>query len=994
MAACTACGVENDGDARFCKGCGSPLDEAAEREQRKTATLVFCDLVGSTTLGESSDPEAVKRLLARYFERMKAIVESHGGTVEKFIGDAVVAVFGVPVSHEDDALRALRAAVEMRDALPEVGVEGRIGVNSGEIVTSGFGTIVTGDAANVAARLEQAAGAGEVLVGAETVALAGSAIEVKELEPLALKGKAEPVPAFRLVAVGQALERSHATSFVGRARELAAVREAWERVVAEGRCELVTIVGEPGVGKSRLVAEFADGLDVPVVRGRCLSYGEGITYFPVVEAIRELNAAPADPHVAAVLQALLGETGAATSPDEIAWAFRELLQQEAPLVVVFDDIQWGEETFLDLVEHVALMSSGASLLLVCVARPELVERRPGWPIALRLEPLGPAEVDALLPASLPTGVRERIASASGGNPLFLTEIVAMTAETAGGELVVPPTLKALLAARLDRLEVAERDVLDRGSVEGEVFHQGPVQALTGSHVTSQLASLVRGELIRPDTGFLPGDEAFRFCHLLIRDAAYDSLPKAVRADLHERFADWLDEHATTLLERDELVGYHLQQAHQYHRELGDSVADTGPLGERTAACLVAASGRAAERADYHAVANLLERALALGLADARDRARAEIELGEALFETGRLAESDEAYTGARDRAKAAGASGLAATALVRRERQRLQLDPEVDIDELTAGAEEAIRTLLELDDASAQAVAEQLLAEIAESRGQSAAALARQEQGAALAARAGEHQARRRMVRKAANLLALGPTPAGQGVERCRELMRTSEDDPTLRATIGWNLGVLLAMGGRSEEALAVVEESSAVLDALDSMTWTWLGRWASGWARELADDRAGAERDLIAWCERLRDARGAESVPAVNARSRLALLYCDDGRWSDAEDCLAASREVTEPQIVLAAVTHLTAQARVASHRGDHGGAFRLARRGIELIDPTDCLPLRARLWAALADIHRAAGNRSEADAAVARALELYDQKGNIAGAAHLRARAAATPV
>ena len=476
MLICASCGRDNPPGAGFCNGCGAALaSPAASREVRKTVTVLFCDLTGSTALGEQTDPEALRALLARYFERMKAIIEVHGGTVEKFIGDAVMAVFGVPAAHEDDALRACRAAVEMRDALPELGIAGRIGVNTGEVVTGTEERLATGDAVNVAARFEQAAAPAEVLIGEPTLALVREAVVAEPVEPLTLKGKSHPVPAYRLVSVLDAPERSHASRFVGRERELRSLAEAWERVQAQPRCELVTVVGDAGVGKSRLVSEALTGIAARVVRGRCLPYGEGITYWPVVEVVKQLAVLPADPAAAAAIRSVLGESEVGTSGDEIAWAFRKLLEEQAPLVVVFDDIQWGEETFLDLVESTALLSSGAPLLLLCMARPELVERRPGWPGTLRLEPLPAEQADALIGDAVSDELRERIARAAGGNPLFISEMLAMAAED--GDVDVPPTLKALLAARLDQLDEAERRVLERGSVEGEIFHRGGVQAL-------------------------------------------------------------------------------------------------------------------------------------------------------------------------------------------------------------------------------------------------------------------------------------------------------------------------------------------------------------------------------------------------------------------------------------------------------------------------------------------------------------------------------------
>jgi class 3 adenylate cyclase len=291
MPVCPQCGEDNPERAKFCLNCAAPLVQAApSREQRKTVTVLFCDVTGSTALGESTDPEALRALLARYFERMKGIVEGHGGTVEKFIGDAVMAVFGVPQVHEDDALRAVRAACEMRDALPELGVQARIGVNTGEVVTGTEERLATGDAVNVAARLEQAASPGEILLGGETLALVRAAVEVEAVEPLELKGKTELVPAFLLLTVGGVTTRRHDVAMVGRERELQALRDAFVRAEVNRSCQLFTVLGTAGVGKSRLAYEFLNDLDARVVRGRCLSYGEGITYWPVVEVLKQLDA--------------------------------------------------------------------------------------------------------------------------------------------------------------------------------------------------------------------------------------------------------------------------------------------------------------------------------------------------------------------------------------------------------------------------------------------------------------------------------------------------------------------------------------------------------------------------------------------------------------------------------------------------------------------------------------------------------------------------------
>jgi len=663
---CPACGHENPSAARFCNACAASLGAAERpREQRKVVTILFCDVTGSTQLGERLDPEAFRLVLARYFERMRMIVEGHGGSVEKFIGDAVMAVFGVPALHEDDALRALRAAAEMRDAFAELEVRGRIGVATGEVVTGTSERLVTGDAVNVAARLEQAAQPGEVLVAVETAAVAGTAVMLEQLEPLELKGKADPVTVYRLVSIVTDSHRAPVTRMVGRERQRALLNDVFGAVQSDRSCHLFTIVGAAGVGKSRLVAEFlAVTADAAVARGRCLSYGEGITYWPVVEILKQLPERPAEPVAAAAVATLLGESDDPTTPDSIAWATRKTLEKAAkhrPLICVFDDIHWGEPTLLDLIEHVADFSRNAPILLLCLARPELMDRRPAWAggklnaTTVLLEPLSHQETDELISLLLATSeidatLRERIASTAEGNPLFVEEMIAMASAAPRGHLAVPPTIKALLAARLDQLNVADRSILERGSVEGKVFHQGAVQELSPQEraLPQRLQALVRKELVRPEPPVFPGEEAFRFRHLLIRDAAYESLPKAVRADLHARFASWLESHGAFLVELDELVGYHLEQACTYRADLG---LDGDPaLTDAARAHLTAAGRRAIMRGDHHAAAVLFGRASQLG--ESLD-AILEVDLADALFDDGDLDSALRSLEAAIERARQA-----------------------------------------------------------------------------------------------------------------------------------------------------------------------------------------------------------------------------------------------------------------------------------------------------------------------------------------------------
>src|SRR5919204_3636417 len=426
MRACASCGAENRDEARFCDSCGAALAAEPARETRKTVTVLFCDVTGSTALGERIDPESLRNVMSRYFETAKEAIERHGGTVEKFIGDAVMAVFGVPIVHEDDALRAVRAADDLRQALGPLNEELeqrfqtrlqlRIGVNTGEVVTGSEEHLATGDAVNVAARLEQHAEPGTVMLGEETLRLVRGAVEFEPVAPIDVKGKSEAVAAYRLVGVERTpTPRADGAPMVGRVRQRHLLNEAFANVVADRTCHLFTVLGMAGVGKSRLVSEFLGGLDgATVVTGRCLSYGEGISYFPVTEAALQLKAG-ADEFPG--LAAILGEGETASSPDEIAWAFRKLLEARAadgPIVVVFDDIHWGEPAFLDLIEHVADFSREAPVLLLCMARPDLLDRRESWgggkpnATTVLLEPLGTNEADELLTRLLPETVEDEL----------------------------------------------------------------------------------------------------------------------------------------------------------------------------------------------------------------------------------------------------------------------------------------------------------------------------------------------------------------------------------------------------------------------------------------------------------------------------------------------------------------------------------------------------------------------------------------------------------
>ena len=951
---------------------------------RKTVTVLFCDLTGSTSLGESIDPERLRALLANYFEAMKAIVERHGGTVEKFIGDAVMAVFGVPVLHEDDALRAVRSAGDMRDALPGLGLQGRIGVTTGEVVTGTEERLATGDAVNVAARLEQAAQPGEVLIGQPTLALVGEAAEVETVEPLALKGKTEPVPAYRLVGVRDTPERPHHARFVGRERELAMVREAWERASRQRRCELVTVIGDAGVGKSRLAAELMASIDATTVRGRCPPYGEGITYWPLVEVLKQLDVSPPDDAAARAIRSVLGEGDGETSADEIAWAFRKTLEHvaaERPLVIVFDDIQWGEQTFLDLVEHVALLSSDASMLLLCMARPELTGRRPTWPIALRLEPLDDVAVEELIAERVAGELRTKIAHAAGGNPLFIEEMLAIAGE-ADGEVMVPATLHALLAARLEQLQPEERIVLERASIEGEIFHRGAVQALApeGTIVTPQLAALVRKEVIRPDRPQLAGEDGFRFRHILIRDAAYDALPKSIRADLHERVASWLEQRAGQLSELDEIVGYHLEQACRYREELG--LAADARLTSAALMRLRSAAHRAGLRQDYGAVVSLLERAVALAPAAELDLAL-ETEIGDALIWIGR---GDDALRRAEALAERASVSGDRVGELSGRIQAgtvELYRGSEGAAEDLTALVERALPVFQVAGDEMALYLAYFALSEAAEIRGRWDTGMDASERALAHARRAG-YLPPSTLGRAAASRF-FGTTAVGDLLAWLDEHEPASGRDQFLLA---YRAGAL-AMLGNSVEARAILAQMRVELaERGGGMLLANITAFESVDVELLAGDPAAAVGfafEGFRQHEEIREPIFLSAAAAYVAKAAYALDRFDDAEaWAQRAADLGASETVTR-------MTCRQVKAKVLARRGEFAEATRLAREAVSLGEETESPDAQGSARADLAEVLLLGGQRDEAVVALEAAVERYERKGNLVSARRTRTRLAA---
>jgi class 3 adenylate cyclase len=1042
---CAACGEEAPDGARFCPACGAPLATAARPESRRRVTILFSDLAGSTQLGERLDPETLRGIMTRYFDEMRAVIERHGGAVEKFIGDAVMAVFGIPVRREDDALRAVRAAAEMREAQEHLNAEleerfgvrlrVRTGVNTGEVVAGDASlgqSLVLGDAVNVAARLEQVAPENEVLIGAETEQLVRGHVAVEPVEPLVLKGKSLPLAAFRLVTAAAPPEAAAEPGFVGRERELALLRGAVERTARDRRSELLTVIGAPGIGKSRLVRELEAQLgDIRIEHGRCLSYGEGGPFWALGEVVRGaagirlgeaagaareklsdlLRGAPDADAVARLVGALIGLDDRPYRPEEGVWAVRRLLAALSagrPLVVVLDDLQWGEPAFLDLLEDLGAAAVDAPILLLCVARPELRELRPRMlerAASLTLEPLGEdrsRELAARLAGELAPDVAARIAAVAGGNPLFVTELLRSLLEEGrlerrGGMLSavepiesvpVPPTLEALLAARLERLASDERSVAESASVVGEEFRRDEVAQLAPDPVRPLLepclAALVRHEVIAA-----AGEEAFRFAHLLIRDVTYRGMLKQRRAELHERFADWLEARAGDRVgELEAILGYHLEQAFRYREALAPVGEPELRLARRACRHLTAAGQRALARVDRPSAMRLLARARDLLPPDDPDALEAGLELASARFEDFDL---DGAVEDARAVIRAATDGGLPDLAL------RARLDAEWYVSWATPSAQrpgraevrqQAIERFSAIGDHRGLARAWRQVGISHYEEEQYAAATEALATAIEHARAAGDRRVERELGPwHFAAWLVWGPMPAHQAYELGRRRLDQLRGEPFDELHARAIFSIVCFMLARFEEGRELWRASERTIHELGLSREDAMFSGLVGMAETWSGDLARAERMMR---------RGYETVDEGGrwtVGTALAELLLHTGRAEEAEEIVARAEEAVIEWDLQVEVSRRAVKAQLLARRHEFAEAETLAREAVGLAEATDELNDRARVHAALADVLRAKGDAHASAAALAEAESFYERKGNVAALARLRERFGLSP-
>jgi len=1050
MINCPKCNEENPPKFRLCGYCGAPLVAAPPalpvREVRRTVTLIFCDLKGSTALTERLDPEAMHEVKERYFTTMAAEITKHGGKIEKYIGDAIMAVFGLPLPHEDDALRAVRAAAGMQAALRGVNEDlserygvvlaNRTGVNTGEVVANDDPTadqkLATGDAVNVTARLEQAAPENEIYLGETTYRLVRDAVKVESVEPLELKGKSERVAAFRLVsAIGlDGYVRRHDSTIVGRDEELAAIDQALREVTETRGVRMITIVGDAGIGKSRLAQEVIAraGAKAEVVRGRCLAYGDGITFWPLREMCGEaaeirfddkpeeghakLATLVGDQDVADRLAAAIGLSHAAFPLHEIYWAARKFFESrtaDGPLIALVDDIHWAESAFLDLLVNVLDTSEGAPVLLLCTSRHDLLEKRPEWgerasAIRLVLRPLtdeaaAKVALNLLGATGLPADVVARIVEAAEGNPLYVEQMLSMLVDSGAlrqedgrwiraesyGEIEIPPTIKALIEGRLGQLRREERAAIEPASVIGLQFAAPAVASLAPenfrSAIEGHLLALTTKQLVH-SVASMDSDSLYRFHHHLVRDTVYGGLLKRSRATLHVDFVRWADKvnaERGRALEFEAILGYHLEQAHNYLAELGPLDQKGREIGADAARRLASAGRRAFAHGDVHAAGNLLRRAVALLPKDANQRLALLPELGEVLLELGQFAESRTTVEEALEGARVADNRKVEASARLARLLVRLHSG---EAGSWSDGALEVTTTvipLLEQQDAHAElAKAWRLVAMVQQIAGQLGKAGETIAKVVDHARRAGDERLIARSALGMTINAVYGPMPVAQAIAQTEALIASELADRQVQNLIICKISQLHAMNRDYETARTNARAARSVLRDLGQGVRAAQSSLDLAVVELLAGDPAAAERELRPECEMLEGI--GETFFLATMAAMLARAVLEQGRDEEALVLTETAERSAADDDIDAQIHWRCVRALILARRGAFDEAEALVRKALDLAVETEAPALRASTLADLATVLVHAQRPDEARHALVDAIAVYSAKGDLA--------------
>ncbi|MFG2309946.1 adenylate/guanylate cyclase domain-containing protein [Streptomyces sp. NPDC048566] len=1020
-AACPRCPEPPPAGAAFCPRCGSACEvanEVAAAEERRVVTVLFCDLVGSTALSGRLDPETLRTVTLRYFAAMRARIDEHGGTVEKFIGDAVMAVFGVPVRHEDDVHRALAAALGMVGALDGLNAElerehgvrlaVRIGVNTGEVVVnvdpSARQALVSGEVVNIGARLEQHAGAGEVLIGPATLRAAGPSAVTEPAGDLSLKGVAAPVPAHRLLALHEddpERVRRFDTPFIGRTQELAELRLLLAKLERDPRSHLVTVYGEAGLGKTRLLREWLR--DCPAYgEGRCRPYGESGTLAPLGEAVRQVLAAVEGDAARAGLPAceatetvqalellragLLADGTPSPSADDTLMALAcllEWLSRERPVVLVLDDCHWASGPLLDMADRLLDELDRCPVALVCVARPELLERRPGWgsgrmrAASLLLSPLSREESAALAGelvevAAHRQGVLEGALDRAEGNPLYLEHLTAVAAECDD----LPLGVHALLGARIDALPPRERTLLQVAAVLGREFGRADLTELAGAEdpegpapsAAGLLPGLLRRRLIEAAGRTAAARSVLRFGSALVQETAYRGMAKKVRARRHEHAAEVLVRHGGG----DAAVGSHLARAHRLLTELGVQGGDADALRGRAAALLTRAGAAALSRSDLPWADDLLTEALALAGPGEPAAGEAARRLGETKVARGEPERGRELLSDALDAAERAGDPLGAAHARL----ALTALDPRHGA--VAEVAEAALPLFTRAGDDQGVARACVRIAQDRQRRGRHAEAEALLHRALEHAGRADAEGERALALGAVGISLWRGPTPVAVAVDRCEELLAAhGAGRPTVRATLCCPLAVLLALSGRHEEARERLAEAARLARGLG---YAESALFVPLFAAEVeAPAGAPAERlPLLEEAERAGRALGATGALPGIARERARILL-DGGDPAQALALPDPGRAVLPPA---EAADAYGLRGRALAAGGDPRHALRCARRAVAAAGGTDSPVVRGTAALDLAYTLRALGFPGRAAREARTARGYFAAKGHRPGA------------